>query len=276
MITQEQCDEVFDYLNFYIEAVENTETWYEQCKQAEQLVDYYIGAACCELFVSMELDAFFHHLIRSAQTRLWALENAEKNRRRDKPQIAESIGRVDKHYRQIAKSSNLDGYFCALAAGQTELAKRIIKYTPKLWFENIEYEDDFFYAQFHYSALMGESEETLNSILLKLEAALEGGESARLALCKAFLSRDAAQCELGFEALVSAYDDYLEGASSLTVYEEALFQVRMPLFVEGLAWLKLLESRGVYLETEFKYCPGVARTPSYAPFEISTFPYQPV
>ena len=57
---------------------------------------------------------------------------------------------------------------------------------------------------------------------------------------------------------------------------EDFFIPTSAIFVEGLAWLSLLEIAGVGLPNEYTYCPSLARRKHYAPFVVTTFPSVPL
>src|SRR5689334_10291581 len=70
--------ELVTMLNFHIDgALKSTEPL-QQISNADAAGVYYQGTGICELLLDAEVDAFFHHLIRSAQCRLWALERGQK------------------------------------------------------------------------------------------------------------------------------------------------------------------------------------------------------
>jgi hypothetical protein len=254
--------ELVTLLNFHLEGAEEAEEPEQQLADAEAACVYYQSVGICELLLDAEVDAFFHHLIRSAQTRLWALERGMA---------------LAQPPRKLLKTSNARGLHAALAARQWELARRIARASPAVWMEGVEYEDDFLAAHFVHRHLLGAPPEELHSLLARFEAVLEGGASPRFDLCRHLLARDSQGCTQAFADLLVERTAKLKKLQRESVSaSDELFVPQSAIYVEGLAWLALLEQAGLPTEPEYPMCPSLARRAKYAPFEVTTFPSVPL
>lgn len=95
--------ELVTLLNFHIEGAVESSDSIEQISNADAVYVYYQGVGICELLLDAEVDGFFHHLIRSAQSRLWVLERCQ------------ALGAPPL---KLFKASNTGGLHAALAARQ--------------------------------------------------------------------------------------------------------------------------------------------------------------
>lgn len=255
-------EELVSYLNFYIDGAKRAEDMEQKASFAVATSSYYEAVGICELLLNADPDRFFHHLIRSAQSRVWLLTLAKN-----------SPGVPDK----ATRASEWRPLFAAVAARQFGLARRIASLTRTDWVPNAEYEDDFAYGHFLNRLLLGAASQELATITERFRRALEGGESARADLCQAALRGDAGACREAFEGLLEEREKKVQETRKTSAYgDDPLFMANAEVFVEGLGWLALLETLGVALSGEFLLCPGPARLREYAPFEVSTFPSLPL
>src|SRR5262245_51484011 len=118
-------------LEFHIDGAMNAGGPEGQASNADAVTTYYQAIGICELLLDAEVDAFFHHLIRSAQTRRWILEKSHAG-----PGYPE----------KIVRASNVRGLHGSIAAYQWNLAREIAALSPTAWLAAVEYEDDFCYA----------------------------------------------------------------------------------------------------------------------------------
>lgn len=255
-------DELVTYLEFHIDGALSSASVEQQASDADAVCLYYQAVGICELLLDGEVDAFFHHLIRSAQSRLWLLERSR---------------RTPGYPRRAIKASNTRGLNAAIAARQWPLARAIAESTTSDWWSDVEYEDDFCAAHFVHRHLLSAQEAELRDILARFEVALEGQSSATFDLCRGLLSRDQGDCEAAFGALLEQRKERIADMKRSSVYAtDGLFRPQSSIYLEGLAWLSLLEAAGVRMAAEFPYCPSLARKASYAPFVVTTFPGVPL
>lgn len=257
-------DDLVTYLNFYIYGVEQAPDPAERGMAAQAVSSHYEAVAICELLLDAGIDAFFHHLIRSAQTRRWLLQQS---------------AREEGYPAKALKASFTRPLFDAIAANQFKLAREIAALSPRTWYPEVEYEDDFCYAHFLHRYLLGDAPGRLTPILDQFQVVLEEAPSARLGLCKVLLSRDPQAGEEAFLRLLDERTEKLDRLKKTSAYwdgRDALLYPNTVIFIEGLAWLRLLEAVGINLDDEYRYCPGLARVGGYAPFQATTFPGLPL
>lgn len=252
-------EDLVTYLNFYIYQVEHATDPEQQATGAVAVSSYYEAVGICELLLDADVDAFFHHLIRSGQTRKWLLQ-----------QSADSIPP------KALKVSNVKPLLAAIAADQFDLAREIAKLSARKWFSGVEYEDDFCYAHFIHRYLIGDPKEDLSAILDRFKQVLEDTTSSRLALCQVLLEEKRSDFEKAFLQLVNDREDKIEKIKRESAYwdgRDALLYPNTVVFLEGLAWLRLFKHVGVVLDDEYRYCPRLARKDEYSAFVVTTFPY---
>jgi hypothetical protein len=257
-------EEIVSYLNFYIDGVLNANDPVQIGTYSVAVSNYYEAVAICELLLDAEVDEFFHLLIRSAQTRIWLLERSQ---------------REGGYSPKALKISNSTGLFDALAANQFKLAERIASLSPIEWYTDVEYEDDYLYTHFLHRYLLSDPISSLTSILDQMEVELDGDDFARLDLCHCLLEQRQVDCDSAFSALLEERRSEIEKIREHSVYAtEAMFYVKSMVFVEGLAWLRLLERAGICMDVddEYPYCPSLARNADFAAFRVTTFPGIPL
>ena len=133
--------------------------------------------------------------------------------------------------------------------------------------EDHEYEDDYCYAQILHRFVREESpEKEISAILDQFNTFQEGEPNARLDVCKALLSRDQMAFDEAFEGLLSEFEAKVAADKERGQLEEPQVIAQRHIFVEGLAILRLAERRGLKTESEYRYCPSLARVPMKTPF----------
>ncbi len=266
----EICRDIATYLEFHIDGAMNSSEPESEASNADCVSTYFQAMGICELLVDAEVDAFFHHLIRSAQARVWLLERAAAQQ--GYPEL-------------VIRASQLTGFFGAVAAEQWPLARTIARLSVKSWSRTVEYEEDYACAHFLHRHVLtagptppevaGPTE--LADILDRMETALEGGPSERLGLARALLARDADLAAEAMNAFVDGQTALFDRMRRLSLSAtEGLFTLRSSISVEGLAWLALFEQAGIRLRDEYPYCPSLVRSKPYAPFEVTLFPAVPL
>lgn len=254
--------ELVTLLNFHITEVKRAQEPSQQIANADTVCTYYQAVGICELLLDAEVDFFFHHLIRSAQTRRWQLE-------REQPLEPPPL--------KFLKASNTRGFHCALATRQWTLAGDIARLSMATCAQGVEYAEDFCCAQFLHRHVLDAPQEELLAILDRFEAALEGGSSTHFELCRNLLAHSQEGCAQAFSALLDERAAWLKKMKRESIHAtDALFVPFSSIFVEGLAWLNLMEKAGLQTEAEYPYCPSLARRARYAPFVVSTFPSLPL
>jgi hypothetical protein len=254
--------ELVTLLNFHLQGVQRATDPLQQVIEADSACVYYQAVGICELLLDAEVDGFFHQLIRSAQTRHWALERG----------MALSPPPL-----KLLKASNARGFHAALAARQWELARRLALASPTTCAAGAEYEDDFLAAHFLHRYVLDAPRDELAALLDRFEAVLEGGPAPRLDLGRHLLARDAAGCTRAFAELLDERAAKLKKMKRESIYAtDGLFVPQSSIFVEGLAWLALLERAGIPTAAEYPFCPSLARQTAYAPFAVTTFPSMPL
>jgi len=248
-------EELVIYLRFHVLAAMEAPDPHAIANGADAACTYYQGVAICELLLDAEVDAFFHHMLRSARARKWLLERA-----------VAGLGFPEKPLR----ASNNKGFFAAIVANEWALAREIAVLSPLEWKDGLEYEDDFWYSHFLHRRLVGDAEPVLRAILTEYSRALGGDEPPRYRLCEALLAADHEPALAAFGDLIDEHRQELNTMRERSLLAtDDLFAPFSAVYVEGLAWLRLLTRAGVSTDRDYPFCPSLARAEQFAPFAAS-------
>lgn len=256
-------DDLAAYLEFYIGEAQAATTPEDMAAAAMTVSAYYEGLALTELLLDANTDAFAHHLTRSGQTRVWLLDRVERT-----PESAKAL-----------KASYLRPFVDAIAAKQWGVARAIATRETAEWTPRHEYEEDFCYAHALHRIVRGDGPEAARPVLDRFEAALDGDDDPRLDLCRALLDPDQAAADTAMHDFLDQHADRVEAVKEESEYWEegdALLYPSVFVFVEGLAWLALLERVGLVMDDEYRFCPSLARQLASAPFDPLPFPSLPL
>jgi hypothetical protein len=215
----------------------------------EDISDKLRTLAIVILLVEADTDLFYHNLIRSGRARVAFLQRCRR----------ESFS--DYH----VAVSRTGAFFDSLAAGDFELASEIAKLSPREWIPEGEYQDDYCFTRFFHLLVQNETQDTeLAGILAQYKKALDGGSSAGLDLCHAFAAHDQKAFDAAIEEYIAAHDHHLDEDSGRM--EDTHVVAERQIFVEGLGVLRAAERFGLKTQSEYRYCPTLARLPMTAPF----------
>lgn len=208
--------------------------------------------AITALLAKGDSDVFYHNLIRSGMARETYLKRLKKE------------GIEQDHHRA---SGRYEAMLDAIAAVDFELARRIVGLSPREWQKGHEYEDDYCYAQIlHRLVQESPAEEEILPFLEQFESYLDGKPNARLDVCKALTERDQEAFDEAFDALLDEQEAKIAANKERGQLEEPHVIAQRQVFVEGLAILRLAERRGLKTQSEYRYCPSLARIPMQTPF----------
>jgi hypothetical protein len=250
--------ELVGLLNFFIEATTQSTTPDEVAPAADAVATYYQAVGICELLLDAEVDTFFHHMIRSGRSRRWMLQRAQ--------------GQPGFSHKTL-KPSNTRGFFGAVLANDWDLARAIAGLSAGQWNERVEYEEDFLYAHFLHRFAAEDARSVVEGIFAEYGRALGGDEPARFRLCRGLLTLDEAPTLAAFDDLIDERRKKLDAMRQTSVLAtDDLFVPFAAIYVEGLAWLRLLERGGLQPLRDYPFCPGIARVATYAPYTPHGFP----
>jgi hypothetical protein len=208
--------------------------------------------AIIALLVNADPDNFYHNLIRSGISRKTYMERLKKK------------GIEQDHHRV---SGRYEALLDAIAASDLELARRIAALSPDTWQKGHEYEDDYCYAQILHCLIQdAPAEKEIAPLLTQLETCLKGEPSARLDLCRALTARNQVEFDDAFEMLLKEQEAKIAADKARAQFEEPIVMANRMVFVEGLAILRLAEKQGLKTQSEYLYCPSLARVPMKTPF----------
>jgi hypothetical protein len=203
--------------------------------------------AICVLLAKTDSDTFHHNLIRSGIARIIYLRRCRnKGFERD-------------HH---CVSGRYEAFLDVVAASEFSKAKEIADLTPPTFQHPREDEDDFCYAQILHRLSSGRAlEAEFLPLLARFDESLASEPSVRLALCNALVFRDQGKFDEAFNGLLTERQLKIENRRKRGQVEDPGIVAERYVYIEGLAMLRLAESRGLKTEPEYLFCPSTARLP---------------
>ncbi len=204
------------------------------------------------LLVKSNADLFFHNLIRSANARLRYLQR-----------LRDAGIRTDHHQ----ASGRVDAVIDAIAANDFERARAIVALSLTDFHAGHEWVDDYCWAQLVHG-LIPQTPAVIDSAALLEQFALYQGSdpSGRLEIARALHANDQDQFDEAFEGLLLERELQIKEAVEDGQLEQPETMANRRVFVEGLAILRLAETRGLKTQAEYRFCPSLARVPMREPF----------
>ena len=230
---------------------------------SQKLSQQYRALGISLLLREANVDLFFHWLIQSALTRRYFLERCQTE------------GNLASPYR---RASLVGPFFDAVTATQWKLARKIATLSADTHLPGEEYEDDFAYARFLHLLTDFEAPDTtgLEGALDQFDRALDGGMSVRLDLCRALLDKDQDAFDASFDGLLVDHELRMKKQQKSILARDATFEPNRQVMVEGLALLQIATRLGLQTQSEYRFCPGLVRRVSYAPYKPLAFPLIPL
>jgi hypothetical protein len=195
----------------------------------EQVEECFHALACCHLLRNADKNKFQNNLVWSALGRRHFLMRCESEKNPNNFCLARSRS---------------DAIFCALAAGDLELAIEVGDRSPPAPMLDGEYEEDFAYHVLVYLLAKAADSPVLEKARADYEKALDGGDPERLAVCTALCGRDAAAFDESFRALVAMHTALMDEQRPQNA-DRPTFEPKSLLFVEGLALIRLADLRQI-------------------------------
>lgn len=226
----------------------------------EQIAYSYRSLAICNLLWDGDTDEYYHNLIRSAQIKLNYLHRCHNENFVDNPRL-------------IASSN--ESFFDAVAAGQFDLAKKIGDLCAAEWDSDYEYADDYYYSSFLFQFVNFDDSvrNKLNQIIRGLSEALDGEDSSRFDICKAFLDGDQDCFDDAFNRFLDERVAQIEKDEKTGIGEEMTFQIERHVSIEGLGILRIAKKMGFVFENEYLFCPSIALVPMERNFLDDRYPF---
>jgi hypothetical protein len=210
------------------------------------------AAAIIVLLTKGDVDAYCHNLIRSGRCRESYLRRLQ------------AAGITDDHHQG---SGRIAPFLDSIAADDFALARSIVDLSRKTWHQGHEYEDDFCYAQILF-ALIGRTRDpvALEALFKRYETVLDGEAEPRLDVVRALAAMDHAGFETALEALLARHADRIEKDKARHKIEDAVVIAERQVCIEGVALLRIAERLGFTLQSEYRFCPSLARQRMRKPF----------
>lgn len=248
----EQVGEALSYeIAFFSQGLDNPDMpEHEKGNLIIKLIEQTQALAIMVLLVRGNSDAFYHNLIRAALTR--------------KRFLAELIeaGKTEVYHQC---SGRTQGFLCAAAAQDLALAKEIVQLTPTQFQKQMEYEDDYCYAQLLYHlAAQHLNENQIQALISKYEKL--NGENVRMNVINAIMHKNTIDFEDAFEELIIEQEALIEKNEKRGELDTPEVLAQRKVFIEGLALINLAKAHGITITTHYQFCPANSLVAMVAPF----------
>jgi hypothetical protein len=238
---------------FWWMGVDNPDTPIEGLGDLSLEVSYKLRTlAILAILADASTDGFVHSCTRAARARKLYLHRLAK----------EGIDR-DHHFVSGCYEPLLD----AIASGDMPLVQEIEKLSPADFRPPDEYEDDYCYAQLLQRMCRDSVPEAeLEPLLERFETYLDGDYNPRFPVCRALVERDQDGFEHAFEDFLTTLGEIIQKKidGGRQVEDVHVFAQRH-ISIEGLALLRIADRRSIRTESDYLYCPSLARLPASRP-----------
>lgn len=217
-----------------------------------EICDKLRAMAIIVLLAKGNTDKFYHNLMRSGMARIEYLERLS------------NLGILNDYHQASGRYSPLVD---TIASGDFMLARRLVTKSLKQWQRGNEYEDDYCYAQILHRLVQEEvPQDEVARFIVQLEQFQGEESSARLDVCRALIGKQQQKFESAFEMFLDEYELEIKNDMERNQMESPEIVAQRQVCVEGLAILRLAEKQGLLTDSEYRYCPSLARIPMQTPF----------
>lgn len=229
----------------FMQAIEDPSLPVEEVGELSLTVGHKLRSLAIMALVSKnERLIFGQNLIRSGRIRLDYLVRIRREG-------------LDNEYHSA--SGRIEGLMDAIAASDLELGRQIVSVSRNSWLQDAEYEDDFCYAQLIHGILQGADKTAGEAIIDQFEKVLDGKPNPRLDVCRALLNQDQTAFEQAFRELLLDREAKIAADKARFQLEEPEVMAQRLIYIEGLAVLRLATLLGLQTETDYLFCPAIAR-----------------
>ncbi len=220
-------------------------------KLSQNLAEKFRALAILQLLSEASTDLFLHHLMRAGRVRVAYLSRLAKE------------GISDDFFQGAGRHGAL---FSSIAASDWALAAEIASLSPTEIVPG-EYEDDACVAW--VAGLLakdaGAGEQAFEPFFRRFRAYLESASDARLDVLDAVVRRDQGAFDAAFPGIVAAFEADIREAKQRQQVEDPVTLALHEVCVDGLAYLRLAERRGLRTMDEYPHCPALARASMRVP-----------
>jgi hypothetical protein len=206
------------------------------------------------LLANGDSDLFYHNLNRSGQVREKYLQRVTRSKKND-----------DHHF----VSGRYEPLLDVIAANNFDLTKRIGKLVPSSWSPDREYEDDYYYSKILDQLIRKrDSKESIKKLFERYNEWLAGETHDRFEVCNAIADKNQTAFDLAFNGIIAEREIQIEKDKARGELEDHVVIAQRKVYIEGLALLRLAQFNGLQTQSEYQYCPSIARIPMRTPFPV--------
>lgn len=248
----EQVGEALSYeIAFFTQGLDNPEMpQHEKGDLINKLVEQTQALAIMVLLVRGNSDSFYHNLIRAALIRKRFLSELLEA---GKTQV----------YHQC--SGRIQGFLSAAAAQDFDLAREIVQLSPGRFQNEMEYEEDYCYAQLLYHlAAQHLNDQQIQTLIARYEEL--ANETVRTDVIRAIILKNSKDFEEAFEELIVEQEELLEKNQKRGQLDTPEVLAQRKVYIEGIALINLAKIHGINITTHYQYCPANSLVAMTAPF----------
>jgi hypothetical protein len=163
---------------------------------------------------------------------------------------------IDPRVRMTSRSLPFED---ALAAGDLDTARELARLSPDVHDPRFEYEDDFLRVRVLQVLLLEPDGVKAAQLFARWEAVLEGDYSPSLELTRVLIDRSTVEFERALAATIASRQKNLAAWRKTPQYRLELDATDGAIWVQGLAYLRMAELRGLPTEEDYEAMPSLAR-----------------
>lgn len=149
--------------------------------------------------------------------------------------------------------------FDSIACGRTDLVEKMASMLACSFNKDYEYIEDYYYYKYVLQLSCGANDALCSSIVREYEEKLEDGEDANFRICKGLDLRDEDCFFKGMRDFLGIYEQRFRVELEAEVISQDLAATEGKLSIEAISLLRLAESRGLNVEEDYLFAPGLAR-----------------
>ncbi|HYO67840.1 MAG TPA: Imm49 family immunity protein [Archangium sp.] len=200
--------------------------------------------ALCALLRKADSEQFARLLCKSGQVRLHLLERTVVGL-----EVPPAVMAV----------SNDVGFSASLAAGDLPTAQKIAARSSNTYVKGWEDEEDFLFFHFLQQMLRAPAEaDPLLRIMGRWNGIVDGEPTPYRSICQALLDRDASRFSTSFEEMLETRKDSLRRYRKQFDFDRELHATEGKVYLNGLALIRLAESRGIATRERYEMIPRPA------------------
>lgn len=150
-------------------------------------------------------------------------------------------------------------FFDALAVRDFEAIALMRPHVASQWHFGLEYEEDFLFIKILDGLVAGHDIRAIDMLVEDYDRVISGDFDPRLDLARALMAHDDALFDEALNELIMRHQDHYALLRDKDVVRDEVLCSEAMIFIEGLAYLRIAEQRGMKTEVHYRLIPSIVR-----------------